>query len=227
MSERWTLTWHSTSNSKRGLYETVGERLGGAGFTPDANDRGNPTRQRWRPDSAHPDVGIDFLVQPTRPGDQGGRLRNLQPDFATVIVPGLHVAFLTLCPWSRRDDDHGRKRKPTRPGGPGALVLLKALAFRNRARRRAYDLYLRLAVLRVRADYALWAHDNLGGWMAADTEGKDATLPIIEQLAGLMASLALNKCLLARILRVSRSTVDELLAGKGQSRRTTSACGHS
>ena len=35
-----------------GLYETVAERLRAAGFALDTNDRGNPMRQRWRPDSA-------------------------------------------------------------------------------------------------------------------------------------------------------------------------------
>lgn len=32
-----------------GLYQPLTDRLRDAGFAPDTNDRGNPTRQRWRP----------------------------------------------------------------------------------------------------------------------------------------------------------------------------------
>ena len=127
-----------------GLYEAVADRLRAAGFRRDANDRGNPTRQRWRPDPTRPGVGIDFLVQPTRPGDQGGRLRNLQPDFAAVIVPGLHLAFLDSVsvelPGRTIMGENASRR--VRVCGPGAFVVLKALAFRNRgAEKDAYDLY--------------------------------------------------------------------------------------
>ena len=37
-----------------GLYQPLTDRLRAAGFTLDANERGNPTRQRWRPASAYP-----------------------------------------------------------------------------------------------------------------------------------------------------------------------------
>lgn len=127
-----------------GLYETVAERLRSAGFALDTNDRGNPTRQRWRPDSAYPGVGVDFLVQPTRSGDKGGRLRNLKPDFAAVIVPGLHLAFedsvsVELPGMTIMGEKATRQ---VRVCGPGAFVVVKALAFRNRGEEKdAYDLY--------------------------------------------------------------------------------------
>ena len=127
-----------------GLYHTLTERLRSAGFTLDANDRGNPTRQRWRPNPAYPGVGIDFLIHPTRPGDRGGQLRNIQPDFAAVIAPGLHLAFQdSLSVQLRGTTIAGEQAsRPVRVCGPGAFVVLKALAFRNRGENKdAYDLY--------------------------------------------------------------------------------------
>ena len=62
-----------------GLYETVGERLRDAGFIQDANARGNQTRQRWRPRGTHAGVGVDFLVQPSRPGDSCGTCSATSP----------------------------------------------------------------------------------------------------------------------------------------------------
>ncbi|MCY3841641.1 MAG: hypothetical protein OXH09_23855 [Gammaproteobacteria bacterium] len=127
-----------------GLYERVAERLRGAGFALDTNDRGNAMRQRWRPDLAYPGVGVDFLVQPTRSGDKGGRLRNLKPDFAAVIVPGLHLAFQDLVSvgLSGMTIQGERATRKVRVCGPGAFIVLKALAFRNRGEEKdAYDLY--------------------------------------------------------------------------------------
>ena len=127
-----------------GHYETVAERLRAAGFTPDANDRGNPTRQRWRPQPADSGVGVDFLVQPSRAGDRGGSLRNLQPDFAAVIVPGLHLAFRdsVSVELSGTTIMGEKATRPVRVCGPGAFVVLKSLAFRNRGEQKdAYDLY--------------------------------------------------------------------------------------
>ena len=127
-----------------GLYETVGARLRDAGFVLDVNDRGNPTRQRWRPSGARLGVGVDFLVQPSRPGDQGGRLRNLQPDFAAVIVPGLHLAFQDSVSVELQGETiEGEKAtRRVRVCGLGAFTVLKALAFHDRgAEKDAYDLY--------------------------------------------------------------------------------------
>lgn len=33
------------------------------------------------------------MIQPSRPEDRGGRLRNIEPDFAAIIAPGLRCAF--------------------------------------------------------------------------------------------------------------------------------------
>lgn len=126
-----------------GRYRTLTERLRRAGFEQDVNDEGNPTRQRWR--IGRPDkVTVDFLIQPSLPGDKGGRLRDIEPDFAAVIAPGLHLAF--------RDRERvgldGRTilgeqaRRDVWVAGPGAFVALKSIAFRLRGENKdAYDLY--------------------------------------------------------------------------------------
>ena len=50
--------------------------------------------------------------------------------------------------------------------------------------------------------------------MTPDPERENTRLSLVEQLAELMAALALNKSLLARILRVSRPTIYEWFSGK-------------
>jgi hypothetical protein len=71
---------------------TLTERLRGANFTPDQTDEGRPTRQRWKM-SGIASVSVDFLIPPSRPEDQGGKLRDIESDFAAVIAPGLMCAF--------------------------------------------------------------------------------------------------------------------------------------
>ena len=75
-----------------GRYRTLTERLRRAGFRPDVNEQGNPTRQRWKIENVEK-VTVDFLIQPSRPDDVGGKLRDIEQDFAAVIAPGLHLAF--------------------------------------------------------------------------------------------------------------------------------------
>jgi hypothetical protein len=124
-------------------YQALTERLRGAGFTQDENDEGQPTRQRWKIDG-EARVTVDFLISPTLPGDKPGRLRNIEHDFAAIIAPGLHLAFL--------DRERVRLDGKTILGeaaerdvwvaGPGAFVILKALAFRGRGENKdVYDLF--------------------------------------------------------------------------------------
>jgi hypothetical protein len=126
-----------------GRYRQLTGRLRDAGFEMDKNEAGNPTRQRWAIASVGR-VTIDFLIQPTLDGDKGGKLRDLEPDFAAIIAPGLRCAFrdrkqVTLV---------GRTifgEKATRDiwvCDAGAYVVLKALAFDSRGENKdAYDLY--------------------------------------------------------------------------------------
>lgn len=126
-----------------GRYRQLTERLRDAGFEMDTNDAGNPTRQCWAIANAER-VTIDFLIQPTLEGDKGGRLRDLEPDFAAIIAPGLRCAF--------RDRKQVTLKGTTLFGekatrdiwvcDAGAYVVLKALAFDSRGENKdAYDLY--------------------------------------------------------------------------------------
>ncbi len=126
-----------------GRYSTLTERLRDAGFVQDRTEDGRPTRQRWRVNGLG-SVTVDFLIPPSLPTDQGGNLRDIEKDFAAVIAPGLKLAFE-----DRRRVRIGGKtifgEKATRDVwvcGPGAFVVLKALAFFERGENKdAYDLY--------------------------------------------------------------------------------------
>jgi hypothetical protein len=84
------------------------------------------------------------LIQPSLPEDQGGKLRDIEPDFAAVIAPGLHLAFqdrerVTLEGKTIMGEQAKRDVWVT---GPGAYVVLKSIAFRQRGENKdAYDLY--------------------------------------------------------------------------------------
>jgi hypothetical protein len=126
-----------------GRYKTLTERLRRAGFEQDVNDEGNPTRQRWKIERLEK-VTVDFIIQPSLPDDRGGKLRDIEPDFAAVIAPGLHLAFqdreqVTLSGQTIMGEQATRK---VWVSGPGAYVVLKSLAFRSRGENKdAYDLY--------------------------------------------------------------------------------------
>jgi hypothetical protein len=126
-----------------GRYRQLTERLRHAGFEMDRNDAGNPTRQRWVIPHAER-VTIDFLIQPMLDGDKGGKLRDLEPDFAAIVAPGLCCAFrgreqVTL----KGKTLFGEKAtRDTWVCDAGAYVVLKALAFDSRGENKdAYDLY--------------------------------------------------------------------------------------
>jgi hypothetical protein len=123
-------------------YEALTARLRGAGFGPDENEKGHPTRQRWKIDGAQK-VTLDFLIPPTRSGDKGGQLRNIEHDFAAIIAPGLRLAFLDglEVPLDGRTIRGEQARRDVNVCGAGAFVLMKALAFRNRGENKdAYDI---------------------------------------------------------------------------------------
>jgi hypothetical protein len=126
-------------------YEDLTLRLYRADFKPDENEEGNPAFQRWKITPATDlKVTVDFLIPPSLAADKGGDLRHIQKDFAAVITPGLRLAFqdkkkvslkgLTLL---------GEKaNRDIWVCGPGAFVVLKALAFDQRGENKdAYDLY--------------------------------------------------------------------------------------
>jgi len=119
-------------------YAEISQRLRAEDFEPDTNADGNETVQRWRLGG----LKVDFLIPPIadRPG---GRIHNLEPDFGAIVTPGLELAFtervqieldgVTLT-------GH-RAQREVPVCGPGAFVVLKALAFADRSEPKdAYDL---------------------------------------------------------------------------------------
>ncbi len=76
--------------------------------------------------------------------DYGGKLRNIEPDFAAVIAPGLHLAFQDRerIPLKGLTILGERAERDVWVCGPGAFLVLKALAFDLRGENKdAYDLY--------------------------------------------------------------------------------------
>jgi hypothetical protein len=124
-------------------YQEVAERLTKAKFTPDKNEEGKPTRQRWR--ISDPPVTVDFLIEPEESAEtQAGRLFSLTEDWAAIIAPGLHLAFknnqtVTL---SGKTIAGETAQRDVRVCGAGAFVVLKGLAFHIRGENKdAYDLF--------------------------------------------------------------------------------------
>ncbi len=130
-------------------YEEIAQRLRDAGFSIDHNEAGNPTAQRWR---SREGALIDFLIAPAASTDTPGRVRNLEPDVAAVITPGLHLAFQDreVVELAGETLSGGTAARTISVCGPGAFVVLKALAFGNRGKEKdAYDLWY---VIRNRRD---------------------------------------------------------------------------
>lgn len=124
-------------------YQALTERLRQAGFSADENDDGKTTRQRW---CIHgpPKVTVDFLMAPSLESDRPGRLRNIEKDFAAIIAPGLHLAFADRVRVRLEGTTIFRENASREiwVAGPGAYVVLKALAFRSRGENKdAYDLF--------------------------------------------------------------------------------------
>lgn len=121
-------------------YAELAARLSAAGFEPDVNEKGNPTRQRWRIDS--PKITVDFLIEPTR-GEKPGTIKDLTKELAAFVIPGVRLAFrdrqaVTLDEQTIRGEDAQRTISVC---GPGAFVAMKALALGLRGENKdAYDL---------------------------------------------------------------------------------------
>ena len=124
-------------------YQEVAERLRNAKFTPDENEDGKPTRQRWR--ISDPQVTVDFLIEPEKSVEaQAGRLFDLTKDWAAIIAPGLHLAFKNnrMVTLSGKTITGETAEREIRVCGAGAFVVLKSLAFHIRGENKdAYDLF--------------------------------------------------------------------------------------
>ena len=172
-------------------YRELSARLRTAGFAPDVNATGNRTNHRWRIGGAQPTT-VDILIPPSAETDRGGTLRNIESDFAAVITPGLDLAFQDR----RKVAISGHTlfgAQATRDVwvcGPGAFMVLKALAFEGRGENKdAYDLmyvldgvgidetarrlnhlprspHIRRALAMIREDFTM--HDGLGPKQVAE-----------------------------------------------------------
>jgi len=124
-------------------YQAITDRLRAAKFSPDVNEQGNLTRQRWKIETVGK-VTVDFLVPPASDDEQGGQIKDIEKDFAAVITPGLELAFkdkIKIILDNNTIFGENAKRD-VYVCGPGAFVVLKALAFRKRGKNKdAYDLY--------------------------------------------------------------------------------------
>ena len=125
-------------------YQEVAQRLRNAKFTPDRNDEGQPTRQRWR--ISDPAVTVDFLIEPQNPAAKPGSVFPLTKDWAAIIAPGLHLAFkndrMVTLSGKTIVGERVEPGRDIRVCGAGAFIILKALAFRIRGENKdAYDLF--------------------------------------------------------------------------------------
>jgi hypothetical protein len=128
------------------LYQNITGRLRDAKFTPDTNENGNPTKQRWQIQNASGKITIDFLI-PATGNDRGknNRIKNLEKDFAALLTDGLMLAFkdyvdVTLNGLTIRGEMIENRKM--RVCGPGAYIVLKAIALYNRGQNKdAYDLF--------------------------------------------------------------------------------------
>lgn len=122
-------------------YAEISARLRAEGFEPDTNPNGNQTVQRWRLGDLK--VTVDFLMAPAPDQDAKLRVQNLQPDFGALVTPGLELAFDERVQIELDGPTlTGERARRTVPVcGPAAFVVLKALAFGDRAEPKdAYDL---------------------------------------------------------------------------------------
>jgi hypothetical protein len=124
-------------------YQAITDRLRNAGFVQDINKQGNQTRQRWKIEASEK-VAVDFLIPPGTPEDIGGTIKDIEKDFAALITPGLRIAFIDRRKilLTGKTLFGGKASRNIWVCGPGAFVVLKALAFRSRGENKdAYDLY--------------------------------------------------------------------------------------
>ena len=125
-------------------YREVSSRLRESGFGPDTNEQGNPTYQRWKYDSDGFNVTIDFLIPPPDAEARPGTTKNLEEDFAAIIMPGLelvheHHFTFPLTGTTPKGDEVTRS---IRVCNLGPFIVLKALAMKGRNKPKdAYDLF--------------------------------------------------------------------------------------
>lgn len=134
---------HSLCSQKRN-YQRLAERLRAQNFSPDRNEQGNETKQRWRYRDSDKAVTLDFLIDESDTGDHGwGRIHSLTEDLGAIRAFGARLAFkdVEVTEVSGRTLEGDSASREIQVCGPAAFVVLKAIAYANRkARKDAYDL---------------------------------------------------------------------------------------
>lgn len=127
-------------------YSALAERLRQARFRPGETEDGNVTRQKWVVETdGDEEMELEFLIGPPTEDTEPGRLQDFEGDFAAYIMPGMQLSFddrerVTLSGRTLRGEEVDREEIWV--AGPGAFVVLKALAFGDRGYPKdAYDLY--------------------------------------------------------------------------------------
>jgi hypothetical protein len=129
-------------------YAELCRRLESAGFTRALTATGTESKARWRRRGEGSPVIVDFLIAPLSEEDRGGASRHLTGRLAALVTPGLEMAFadcesVTLVGTTL---DGAEASRVVRVCGPGAFVLLKALAFGGCGEPKdAYDLHFVLS----------------------------------------------------------------------------------
>ncbi len=124
-------------------YKAFAQMLRDEKFAPAVKPGGTKMRQTWT-STEIPTVAIDFLIPPSPGHDGARRVQNLEGDFAAIVTPGLHLAFRNprRVPMPGYDCKDRWTDRIVTVCGPGAFVVLKALAHSGRNEPKdAYDLY--------------------------------------------------------------------------------------
>jgi hypothetical protein len=121
-------------------YDTIVDRLRGSGFEQDDSEKGNPSHQRWR-HKKFPNAVVEFLIDVE---GRAGSTKHLTSELAAFIAPGAEMAFIDVKQITLKGTtlDGAITSERTKVCGPGAFVLLKALALRTRDKKGkdAYDI---------------------------------------------------------------------------------------
>ncbi len=123
----------------RAHFHRLAARLRDQGFEPSKDRSGETSPYRWQRSRGGPLV--DFLTPPREARQAAGDLVVVDRDLEAVVTPGLRLAFRDRerVPMARWREASGALLPVC---GPGAFVVLKALAFRGRHENKdAYDLH--------------------------------------------------------------------------------------
>lgn len=122
-------------------YEDVASSLKDNGFSPDTNQQGNMTRQRWR---AKDGAQVDFLMPPVPPDTIGGKQQPLTNELAAFTMRGLDLALRTrkIITLAGKDLEGRSVERELPVCSPEVFVALKGLAIAGRVKPKdAYDIH--------------------------------------------------------------------------------------